>query len=174
MSLSPSLFLLLYLYALFHHPSQCWCLSYVFSVFGLFSYCLPGLFGSSPSQPVCFLALLECWSVHVCCSEGLFVLSFIISHNYCPAYQHSSCGMTCYIFPPPAFSLVKSFFVFARFDFYCLYFLKASFILKHGVCFVFAFVVFNFLCFLCLGFLFHFLRVLSCMCMVVSRPLWRT
>uniref|UniRef100_A0A3Q3B906 phosphatidate phosphatase n=1 Tax=Kryptolebias marmoratus TaxID=37003 RepID=A0A3Q3B906_KRYMA len=30
---------------------QCWCLSYVFSVFGLFSYCLPGLFGSSPSQP---------------------------------------------------------------------------------------------------------------------------
>ncbi|XP_034044035.1 phosphatidate phosphatase LPIN1 isoform X2 [Thalassophryne amazonica] len=30
---------------------QCWCLSYVFSVFGLFSYCLPGLFGSSSSQP---------------------------------------------------------------------------------------------------------------------------
>ncbi|XP_069029552.1 phosphatidate phosphatase LPIN1 isoform X2 [Embiotoca jacksoni] len=30
---------------------QCWCLSYVFSAFGLFSYCLPGLFGSSPSQP---------------------------------------------------------------------------------------------------------------------------
>ncbi|XP_067345218.1 phosphatidate phosphatase LPIN1 isoform X1 [Channa argus] len=30
---------------------QCWCLSYVFSVFGLFSYCLPALFGSSPSQP---------------------------------------------------------------------------------------------------------------------------
>ncbi|XP_069378069.1 phosphatidate phosphatase LPIN1 isoform X3 [Paralichthys olivaceus] len=30
---------------------QCWCLSYVFSVFGLFSYCLPGLFGSSPPQP---------------------------------------------------------------------------------------------------------------------------
>ncbi|XP_050933356.1 phosphatidate phosphatase LPIN1 isoform X2 [Lates calcarifer] len=30
---------------------QCWCLSYVFSAFGLFSYCLPGLFGSSLSQP---------------------------------------------------------------------------------------------------------------------------
>ncbi|XP_059210438.1 phosphatidate phosphatase LPIN1 isoform X2 [Centropristis striata] len=30
---------------------QCWCLSYVFSAFGLFSYCLPGLFGSSTSQP---------------------------------------------------------------------------------------------------------------------------
>ncbi|XP_051235256.1 phosphatidate phosphatase LPIN1 isoform X2 [Dicentrarchus labrax] len=30
---------------------QCWCLSYVFSAFGLFSYCLPGLFGSSPSKP---------------------------------------------------------------------------------------------------------------------------
>ncbi|CAJ1048941.1 phosphatidate phosphatase LPIN1 [Xyrichtys novacula] len=30
---------------------QCWCLSYVFSAFGLFSYCLPGLFGSSSSQP---------------------------------------------------------------------------------------------------------------------------
>ncbi|XP_029980438.1 phosphatidate phosphatase LPIN1 isoform X3 [Sphaeramia orbicularis] len=30
---------------------QCWCLSYVFSAFGLFSYCFPGLFGSSPSQP---------------------------------------------------------------------------------------------------------------------------
>ncbi|KAM6942695.1 phosphatidate phosphatase LPIN1 [Xenentodon cancila] len=30
---------------------QCWCLSYVFSAFGLFSYCLPGLFGSTTSQP---------------------------------------------------------------------------------------------------------------------------
>nr|XP_040020917.1 phosphatidate phosphatase LPIN1 isoform X2 [Gasterosteus aculeatus aculeatus]XP_040020955.1 phosphatidate phosphatase LPIN1 isoform X2 [Gasterosteus aculeatus aculeatus] len=30
---------------------QCWCLSYVFSAFGLFSYCLPGLFGSGASQP---------------------------------------------------------------------------------------------------------------------------
>ncbi|XP_063333729.1 phosphatidate phosphatase LPIN1 isoform X1 [Pelmatolapia mariae] len=30
---------------------QFWCLSYVFSAFGFFSYCLPGLFGSSPSQP---------------------------------------------------------------------------------------------------------------------------
>ncbi|KAM4744614.1 phosphatidate phosphatase LPIN1 isoform 2-T2 [Anableps anableps] len=30
---------------------QCWCLSYVFSVFGLFSYCFPGLFGSSTSEP---------------------------------------------------------------------------------------------------------------------------
>ncbi|XP_072236420.1 phosphatidate phosphatase LPIN1 isoform X2 [Leuresthes tenuis] len=30
---------------------QCWCLGYVFSAFGLFSYCLPGLFGSSTSQP---------------------------------------------------------------------------------------------------------------------------
>nr|XP_015799111.2 phosphatidate phosphatase LPIN1 isoform X2 [Nothobranchius furzeri] len=30
---------------------QSWCLSYVFSVFGLFSYCLPGLFSSSSSQP---------------------------------------------------------------------------------------------------------------------------
>ncbi|KAK5873776.1 hypothetical protein PBY51_018786 [Eleginops maclovinus] len=30
---------------------QCWCLSYMFSAFGLFSYCLPGLFGSRPSQP---------------------------------------------------------------------------------------------------------------------------
>ncbi|XP_074522036.1 phosphatidate phosphatase LPIN1 isoform X3 [Halichoeres trimaculatus] len=30
---------------------QCWCLSYVFSAFGLFSYCLPGLFGSGPPQP---------------------------------------------------------------------------------------------------------------------------
>ncbi|XP_041840444.1 phosphatidate phosphatase LPIN1 isoform X2 [Melanotaenia boesemani] len=30
---------------------QCWCLSYVFSAFGFFSYCLPGLFGSSTSQP---------------------------------------------------------------------------------------------------------------------------
>ncbi|XP_071400512.1 phosphatidate phosphatase LPIN1 [Centroberyx affinis] len=30
---------------------QCWCLSYVFSAFGLFSYCLPALFGSSPPQP---------------------------------------------------------------------------------------------------------------------------
>lgn len=39
--------------------SKCWCLSYVFSAFGLFSYCLPGLFGSSPPQPVwCFNALL--------------------------------------------------------------------------------------------------------------------
>lgn len=33
--------------------AKCWCLSYVFSAFGLFSYCLPGLFGSSTSQPVC-------------------------------------------------------------------------------------------------------------------------
>ncbi|XP_014846782.1 PREDICTED: phosphatidate phosphatase LPIN1-like isoform X5 [Poecilia mexicana] len=30
---------------------QCWCLSYVFSVFGLFSYCFPGLFGSTTSEP---------------------------------------------------------------------------------------------------------------------------
>ncbi|KAM3876943.1 phosphatidate phosphatase LPIN1 [Diretmus argenteus] len=30
---------------------QCWCLSYVFSAFGLFSYCLPSLFGSTQSQP---------------------------------------------------------------------------------------------------------------------------
>ncbi|MEQ2316406.1 Phosphatidate phosphatase lpin1, partial [Ameca splendens] len=30
---------------------QCWCLSYVFSVFGLFSYCFPGLFGTSTSEP---------------------------------------------------------------------------------------------------------------------------
>nr|XP_020445679.1 phosphatidate phosphatase LPIN1-like isoform X2 [Monopterus albus] len=30
---------------------QCWCLSYMFSVFGLFSYCFPGLFGSSPPKP---------------------------------------------------------------------------------------------------------------------------
>ncbi|KAM8894057.1 phosphatidate phosphatase LPIN1 isoform 2-T4 [Spinachia spinachia] len=30
---------------------QCWCLSYVFSAFGLFSYCLPGLFGSGATQP---------------------------------------------------------------------------------------------------------------------------
>lgn len=40
-----------------HHPpdvcaSKCWCLSYVFSALGLFSYCLPGLFGSSSSRPV--------------------------------------------------------------------------------------------------------------------------
>ncbi|XP_068450642.1 phosphatidate phosphatase LPIN1 isoform X2 [Clinocottus analis] len=31
---------------------QCWCLSYVFSAFGLFSYCLPGLFGASQHASV--------------------------------------------------------------------------------------------------------------------------
>ncbi|XP_077420288.1 phosphatidate phosphatase LPIN1 isoform X3 [Vanacampus margaritifer] len=30
---------------------QFWCLSYVFSAFGLFSYCLPGLFGPRPPEP---------------------------------------------------------------------------------------------------------------------------
>ncbi|KAJ0056278.1 hypothetical protein NL108_004569, partial [Boleophthalmus pectinirostris] len=29
---------------------QCWCLSYMFSVFGLFTYCFPGLFGPSRSE----------------------------------------------------------------------------------------------------------------------------
>ncbi|XP_061820305.1 phosphatidate phosphatase LPIN1 isoform X3 [Nerophis lumbriciformis] len=29
---------------------QFWCLSYLFSAFGLFSYCLPGLFGSTTSE----------------------------------------------------------------------------------------------------------------------------
>lgn len=40
--------------------TQYWCWSYVFSAFAFFSYCLPGLFGSSSSQPVCyFLSLLR-------------------------------------------------------------------------------------------------------------------
>ncbi|XP_051918923.1 phosphatidate phosphatase LPIN1 isoform X1 [Hippocampus zosterae] len=30
---------------------QFWCLSYFFSAFGLFSYCLPGLFGPRPAEP---------------------------------------------------------------------------------------------------------------------------
>ncbi|XP_024151438.1 phosphatidate phosphatase LPIN1 isoform X1 [Oryzias melastigma] len=30
---------------------QCWCLSYVFSAFGFFSFCFPGLFGYSSSPP---------------------------------------------------------------------------------------------------------------------------
>ncbi|XP_077376028.1 phosphatidate phosphatase LPIN1 isoform X2 [Festucalex cinctus] len=30
---------------------QFWCLSYFFSAFGLFSYCLPGLFGPRPPEP---------------------------------------------------------------------------------------------------------------------------
>lgn len=46
--------------------TQYWCWSYVFSVFAFFSYCLPGLFGSSSSQSVCyFLSLLR---VYICVS----------------------------------------------------------------------------------------------------------
>lgn len=46
--------------------TQYWCWSYVFSAFAFFSYCLPGLFGSSSSQSVCyFLSLLR---VYICVS----------------------------------------------------------------------------------------------------------
>lgn len=46
--------------------TKCWCWSYVFSALGFFSYCLPALFGSSSSQPVCyFLSLLR---VYICVS----------------------------------------------------------------------------------------------------------
>lgn len=39
--------------------TQYWCWSYVFSALGFFSDCLPALFGSSSSQPVCdILSLL--------------------------------------------------------------------------------------------------------------------
>lgn len=57
--------------------TKCWCLSYVFSAFGLFSYCLPGLFGSSPPQPVWFfLASIGCWSGHVfVCQFGSFFIT---------------------------------------------------------------------------------------------------
>lgn len=63
MSLSPPCYFFLFLFTHFLSPTihltfvctKCWCLSYVFSAFGLFSYCLPGLFGSGPAQPVrCF------------------------------------------------------------------------------------------------------------------------
>ena len=46
--------------------TKCWCWSYVFSALAFFSYCLPTLFGSSSSQPVCyFLSLLK---VYICVS----------------------------------------------------------------------------------------------------------
>lgn len=46
--------------------TKCRCWSYVFSALGFFSYCLPALFGSSSSQPVCyFLSLLR---VYICVS----------------------------------------------------------------------------------------------------------
>lgn len=52
--------------------TQYWCWSYVFSAFAFFSYCLPGLFGSSSSQSVCyFLNLLR---VYIC-------VSIITSHQ---------------------------------------------------------------------------------------------
>ncbi|XP_015233740.1 PREDICTED: phosphatidate phosphatase LPIN1-like [Cyprinodon variegatus] len=38
---------------------QCWCLSYVFSVFGLFSYCFPGLFGSSVTEPASVESIMK-------------------------------------------------------------------------------------------------------------------
>ncbi|XP_035992403.1 phosphatidate phosphatase LPIN1 isoform X2 [Fundulus heteroclitus] len=38
---------------------QYWCLSYVFSVFGLFSYCFPGLFGSSTSAPASVESIMK-------------------------------------------------------------------------------------------------------------------
>ena len=76
--------------------TKCWCLSYVFSAFGLFSYCLPGLFGSGPAQPVrCFsrFALLVCWSGHV-----FICLLTIISPP--PACLSASLCLAC-LFPTP-------------------------------------------------------------------------
>lgn len=73
---------------------KCWCLSYVFSAFGFFSYCLPGLFGSGPSQPVwCFLALLMCWSGH----DFISLLCLFVFH----------CCPLCKPLAFPIFSLVS-------------------------------------------------------------------
>ncbi|XP_047219759.1 phosphatidate phosphatase LPIN1 isoform X3 [Girardinichthys multiradiatus] len=70
---------------------QCWCLSYVFSVFGLFSYCFPGLFGTSTSEP-CGLELefSTFFSIFFLLScLCLLVLSYISTHflvvwHHCP------------------------------------------------------------------------------------------
>lgn len=80
--------------------TKCWCLSYVFSAFGLFSYCLPGLFGSSPSQPVCFLALLGCWSGHVLsvCVPPFHRCKLIYLPRSVLHVSLSLCGLSCCIF----------------------------------------------------------------------------
>lgn len=58
----------LLMFSLFDHPcvfvcAKCWCLSYVFSAFGLFSYCLPGLFGYSSAEPVWRFSPVSRWFV---------------------------------------------------------------------------------------------------------------
>lgn len=78
--------------------AKCWCLSYVFSAFGLFSYCLPGLFGSSTSQPVCgsFLALPDRLSVSWSSSHlyKLVIRPLFVLHV--PAF----CGRSVFLHSP--------------------------------------------------------------------------
>lgn len=65
--------------------TQYWCWSYVFSAFAFFSYCLPGLFGSSSSQSVCyFLSLLRVYiCVSVITSHQKFVVSMRHELSFC-------------------------------------------------------------------------------------------
>lgn len=158
--------------------AKCWCLSYVFSAFGLFSYCLPGLFGSSASRPVgCFLALLGCWSsVHV------FVCLYVVSSCiFLSAIQsHSSevtlpfrfyiaffalCSHAIVLLPVTAFIFVRTSVWFEFFFFFVLsgyLFINLS-VLCFAICLEFS-----------VSFELHFQSVLSCICMIVSRPQWRT
>ncbi len=191
--------------------TKCWCLSYVFSAFGLFSYCLPGLFGSSPSQPVwCFLALLGCWSGHVFVCQPSFPttvnLSICLSVS-CVSISFSLWCVLLHFFPihfPTAIqsqsSEVSSFQVLLCilcslfvchwiFTWNCLYVSWTSvwFEMCCLFCILFFFVLSIHLFmgfpvfsaslrseFFSVSFELHFRSVLSCMCMVVSRPQWRT
>lgn len=190
MCLSPALFFLCpNIHAIFV-CTKCWCLSYVFSAFGLFSYCLPGLFGSGASQPVrCFLALLERHAV------SLTVCFFAISVHHWPPCLSLLSVCFPYCSSPSIHSLPLRFY-FATFSlFVCVSFkihlYTSSFCIFSWSFVWFFYTIVLFLCFpviwlriyLCfvhhfvlsyfyISFELHFQSV--CMCMVVCRLQWRT
>lgn len=70
--------------------TKCWCWSFVFSALGFFSYCLPALFGSTSSQPVC-----SCLSMLM--ANVLF-------------FEVIVCKLCSSVFPAPQCSVIFSIF----------------------------------------------------------------
>ena len=85
------------------HPTfvctKCWCLSYVFSAFGLFSYCLPGLFGSGPAQPV------RCFSRFACVLIGER-LRLSAYHHFTTVSLSVCLSLSCMSLPHPLWSIL--------------------------------------------------------------------
>lgn len=126
----PYLFLLLFTH--FLSPTihvmfvcaKCWCLSYVFSAFGLFSYCLPGLFGSSPSQPVgCFLALLGCGMCLSVCLPSCHHCKLV---NRSLSVLHASLFSPCGASPVTVLTGLFLFNLYFAFSAFCLHATESS------------------------------------------------